>query len=248
MSNQINDLISKNYNKKPIFKKRITMAAKNNDDIFMKNNNINNNTNKEIQNTNIYTNNNNNITNDNNAYNSNINPNNMNNIIFQNRDKKIPKMNKKRITMVSNPFDEDQNLFKDDKNTNQQEQIPIVNNSKKLYKDYTNSYNNNKEITYVEPKIVAENKNINLDAYEKYLKYNDFIFPKSESKLNNITNLNFPKNEENEEQSGSQTTKEDKQMINSDNLLNNLQKLSQNNININLPNSKKRTTDYMMHI
>ena len=32
-------------------------------------------------------------------------------------------------------------------------------------------------------------------------------------------------------------------MINSDNLLNNLQKLNQNNINITLPNSKNRTTD-----
>ena len=249
MSNQINNLITKNYIKKPNFKKRITMAATNDDDIFMddNNNNINNNntnTNTEIQNTNIY---NNNTSNDNsNAFNSNINinnNNNMNNIIFQNREKKMPKMNQKRITIVSNPFDEEQNLFKDDIKPNQQEQVPIVNNSKKLYKDYSNSYNNNEEITYVEPKIVAENKNINLDAYEKYLKYNDFIFPKSESKLNNITNLNFPKKEENEEQSGSQTTKKEKQMINSDNLLNNLQKLNQNNINITLPNSKNRTTD-----
>ena len=251
MSNQINNLITKNYIKKPNFKKRITMAATNDDDIFMDdNNNINNNntnTNTEIQNTNIY---NNNTSNDNsNAFNSNINinnnnnTNNMNNIIFQNREKKMPKMNQKRITIASNPFDEEQNLFKDDIKPNQQEQVPIVNNSKKLYKDYSNSYNNNEEITYVEPKIVAENKNINLDAYEKYLKYNDFIFPKSESKLNNITNLNFPKKEENEEQSGSQTTKKEKQMINSDNLLNNLQKLNQNNINITLPNSKNRTTD-----
>ena len=239
MSNQINDLITKNYNKKPNFKKRITMAMTNDDDIFI--NDINN-TNKEIQNTNnTY---NNYTSNDNNSNNNNINTNNTNGIVMHNREKKMPKMNQRRITMATNPFEDEQNLFKDDIVQNQQEEVPIINNSKKLYKDFTSSYNNNgEEITYVEPKIVAENKNINLDAYDKYLKYNNFIFPKSESKLNNITSLNFPKKDENDEQSGSQTSKKEQQIINSDNLLNNLQRFNPNNININLPNSKNKTTD-----
>ena len=231
MSNQINELITKNNNKKPNFRKRITMAMTNDDDLFIDDDNFN--TNKEIQETNMY--NNNNIIQqiDNNAYN-NINT---NNIILQNREKKMPKKNQKRITMATNPFDDEQNLFNDDIASNQQESIPIMNNSKKLYKDYPTNYNSNEEIAYVEPKIVAENKNINLDVYEKYLKYNNFIFPKSESKINNITSLNFPKKDESDA-SGSQTTKKEKQMINSDNLLENLQKLNQNNINKNLPNSK----------
>ena len=231
MSNQINELITKNNNKKPNFRKRITMAMTNDDDLFIDDDNFN--TNKEIQETNMY--NNNNIIQqiDNNAYN-NINT---NNIILQNREKKMPKKNQKRITMATNPFDDEQNLFNDDIASNQQESIPIMNNSKKLCKDYPTNYNTNEEIAYVEPKIVAENKNINLDIYEKYLKYNNFIFPKSESKINNITSLNFPKKDESDA-SGSQTTKKEKQMINSDNLLENLQKLNQNNINKNLPNSK----------
>ena len=243
MSNQINDLITKNYNKKPNFKKRITMAMTNDDDIFINDNNDINNTNKEIQNTNnTY---NNYASNDNsNSNNNNINTNNTNDIVMHNREKKMPKMNQRRITMATNPFEDEQNLFKDDIVQNQQEEAPIINNSKKLYKDFTSSYNNNgEEITYVEPKIVAENKNINLDAYDKYLKYNNFIFPKSESKLNNITSLNFPKKDENDEQSGSQTSKKEQQIINSDNLLNNLQRFNPNNININLPNSKNKTTD-----
>ena len=231
MSNQINELITKNNNKKPNFRKRITMAMTNDDDLFIDDDNFN--TNKEIQETNMY--NNNNIIQqiDNNAYN-NINT---DNIILQNREKKMPKKNQKRITMATNPFDDEQNLFNDDIASNQQESIPIMNNSKKLCKDYPTNYNTNEEIAYVEPKIVAENKNINLDIYEKYLKYNNFIFPKSESKINNITSLNFPKKDESDA-SGSQTTKKEKQMINSDNLLENLQKLNQNNINKNLPNSK----------
>ena len=231
MSNQINELITKNNNKKPNFRKRITMAMTNDDDLFIDDDNFN--TNKEIQETNMY--NNNNIIQqiDNNAYN-NINT---DNIILQNREKKMPKKNQKRITMATNPFDDEQNLFNDDIASNQQESIPIMNNSKKLCKDYPTNYNTNEEIAYVEPKIVAENKNINLDVYEKYLKYNNFIFPKSESKINNITSLNFPKKDESDA-SGSQTTKKEKQTINSDNLLENLQKLNQNNINKNLPNSK----------
>ena len=231
MSNQINELITKNNNKKPNFRKRITMAMTNDDDLFIDDDNFN--TNKEIQETNMYNNNNINQQIDNNAYN-NINT---NNIILQNREKKMPKKNQKRITMATNPFDDEQNLFNDDIASNQQEPIPIMNNSKKLYKDYPTNYNTNEEIAYVEPKIVAENKNINLDIYEKYLKYNNFIFPKSESKINNITSLNFPKKDESDA-SGSQTTKKEKQMINSDNLLENLQKLNQNNINKNLQNSK----------
>ena len=231
MSNQINELITKNNNKKPNFRKRITMAMTNDDDLFIDDDNFN--TNKEIQETNMYNNNNINQQIDNNAYN-NINT---NNIILQNREKKMPKKNQKRITMATNPFDDEQNLFNDDIASNQQESIPIMNNSKKLCKDYPTNYNTNEEIAYVEPKIVAENKNINLDVYEKYLKYNNFIFPKSESKINNITSLNFPKKDESDA-SGSQTTKKEKQMINSDNLLENLQKLNQNNINKNLPNSK----------
>ena len=231
MSNQINELITKNNNKKPNFRKRITMAMTNDDDLFIDDDNFN--TNKEIQETNMYNNNNINQQIDNNAYN-NINT---NNIILQNREKKMPKKNQKRITMATNPFDDEQNLFNDDIASNQQEPIPIMNNSKKLYKDYPTNYNTNEEIAYVEPKIVAENKNINLDVYEKYLKYNNFIFPKSESKINNITSLNFPKKDESDA-SGSQTTKKEKQMINSDNLLENLQKLNQNNINKNLQNSK----------
>ena len=231
MSNQINELITKNNNKKPNFRKRITMAMTNDDDLFIDDDNFN--TNKEIQETNMY--NNNNIIQqiDNNAYN-NINT---DNIILQNREKKMPKKNQKRITMATNPFDDEQNLFNDDIASNQQESIPIMNNSKKLCKDYPTNYNTNEEIAYVEPKIVAENKNINLDVYEKYLKYNNFIFPKSESKINNITSFNFPKKDESDA-SGSQTTKKEKQMINSDNLLENLQKLNQNNINKNLQNSK----------
>ena len=232
MSNQINDLITKNYNKKPNFKKRITMAMTNDDDIFINDNNDINKTNKEIQNTNnTY---NNYASNDNNSNYNNINTNNTNGIVMHNREKKMPKMNQRRITMATNPFEDEQNLFKDDIVQNQQEEVPIINNSKKLY---------NEEITYVEPKIVAENKNINLDAYDKFLKYNNFIFPKSESKLNNITSLNFPKKDENDEQSGSQTSKKEQQIINSDNLLNNLQRFNPNNININLPNSKNKTTD-----
>ena len=231
MSNQINELITKNNNKKPNFRKRITMAMTNDDDLFIDDDNFN--TNKEIQETNMYNNNNINQQIDNNAYN-NINT---NNIILQNREKKMPKKNQKRITMATNPFDDEQNLFNDDIASNQQESIPIMNNSKKLCKDYPTNYNTNEEIAYVEPKIVAENKNINLDVYEKYLKYNNFIFPKSESKINNITSLNFPKKDESDA-SGSQTTKKEKQMINSDNLLENLQKLNQNNINKNLQNSK----------
>ena len=231
MSNQINELITKNNNKKPNFRKRITMAMTNDDDLFIDDDNFN--TNKEIQETNMYNNNNINQQIDNNAYN-NINT---DNIILQNREKKMPKKNQKRITMATNPFDDEQNLFNDDIASNQQESIPIMNNSKKLCKDYPTNYNTNEEIAYVEPKIVAENKNINLDIYEKYLKYNNFIFPKSESKINNITSLNFPKKDESDA-SGSQTTKKEKQMINSDNLLENLQKLNQNNINKNLPNSK----------
>ena len=219
MSNQINDIISKN-NKKPNFKKRITMAITNDDDIYEEH--------KQNQNIDDKMNNNNNLV-KNNDINATDNIFNNNNIFIQNKDKK-PKMNKKRITMAGNPFDDDANLFNDNLEQKPIEVVQDMDNSKKLY---NNSYNNNEEIPYVEPKIIAQNKNINYDLYEKYLKYNNLSFPKSESKLNNITNLNFPQKDENVSGSGSQTTKKEKQMINSDNLLINLENLNQNKISIN---------------
>ena len=234
MSYQINDIIAKN-DKKPNFKKRITMAITNDDDFYIENNKNND----EIKNLNNNINNNDLSSND--MLNNINNNNNLNNIIIPNKEKKMPKMNKKRITLAMNPFEDEQNLFNDN-NLEQKltETIPIVNNvnnSKRSYKEYSNSYNANEEITYVEPKITAENKNIDYEVYEKYLKYNNFSFPKSESKINNITNLNFPKKEENENVTGSQTSRKDQQIINSDNLMNNLEKLNQNNININDFNS-----------
>ena len=232
MSNQINEIIAKD--KKPNFKKRITIANTNDDDFYIDDNKNND----EIQNinTNINKNNlqNNNIIN-------NINNNDIDNIIISNREKKVPKINKKRITMAMNPFEDEQNLFNDNNlEQNVPETVPIVNNvnnSKKSYKEYSNTYNTNEEITYVEPKITAQNKNINYDIYEKYLKYNNLSFPKSENKINNITTLNFPKKEENDNATGSQTSRKDQPMINSDNLMNNLEKLNQNNINLNTFNS-----------
>ena len=141
--------------------------------------------------------------------------------------------------MGLNPFDEDQNLFNNEFDQKIPETVQIQNNSKRSYKekDYTNSYNNTEEIIYVEPKIIPQNKNINYAMYEKYLKYNNLNFPKSENKLNNITNLNFPQKEENDNISGSQTTKKELQMINNDMILNNLnnfQNINQNNINLEL--------------
>ena len=232
MSNQINEFISNdNKAKKPNFKKRITMAVTNDDeDDFLYNTKNSDITNQNMNNTNLF----------NNQTNVNINDNqNNNDLIFKNREKKMPNKNKKRITMGLNPFDEDQNLFNNEFDQKIPETVQIQNNSKRSYKekDYTNSYNNTEEIIYVEPKIIPQNKNINYAMYEKYLKYNNLNFPKSENKLNNITNLNFPQKEENDNISGSQTTKKELQMINNDmilNNLNNLQNINQNNINLEL--------------
>ena len=150
MSNQINELISKNNNsKKPNFKKRITMAMDIGDqDEFL-----------------YEQNNNNDLAN--------------NNIVIQNREKKMPR-NKKRITMALNQFDDDTDEFNNNINNNlEQKNVEAQNNSKRLYKDYNNATNNNEEVIYVEPKITAQNRNINYELYEKYLKYNNLNFPKS---------------------------------------------------------------------
>ena len=231
MTNQINEIISKNNNsKKPNFKKRITMAVTNDDEDELLYSNFNNNTNQNINNNNLY----------NNQNNANINDNSNNNdIIFQNREKKMPNRNKKRITMGINPFEEEPNLFNNEFEQKPIETITIPNNSKQIYKDkdYPNSYNNDEEVVYIEPKIIAQNKNINYAMYEKYLKYNNLNFPKSESKISNVTSLNFPQKDQSDNISGSQTTKKEFQMINNDMILNNLnslQDIKQNNINLEL--------------
>ena len=244
VSNQINQIITKNNNiKKPKFNKRITIAMTKDDDFDFVNHDFGEDTNQNLNNIN------NNFNNNQNDINKNDNNNNKD-IIFQNKDRKMPNRNKKRITMALNPFDENPNLLNDELEMEQKppEIVSIQNNSKKLYKekDYTNSYNINEEVVYVEPKIIPQNKNINYSIYEKYLKYNNLNFPKSESKLNNITNLNFPQKDDNDNISGSQTTKKEMQMINNDMILNNLnslQNFDQNNINIqtlkeNIPKNK----------
>ena len=241
MSNQINQIITKNNNvKKPKFNKRITIAMTKDDDFDFVNNDFSDDKNQNLNN------------NDNNPKDININDNpNNNDIIFQNKERKMPNKNKKRITMALNPFDENPNLFNEEFELEQKqpETVSIQNNSKKLYKekDYNNSYNNNnEEVVYVEPKIIPQNKNINYSMYEKYLKYNNLNFPKSESKLNNITTLNFPQKDDNDNISGSQTTKKEMQMMNNDMILNNLNNLpniDQSNINMeilkeNIPKNK----------
>ena len=240
MSNQKKQIITKNNNvKKPKINKRITIAMTKDDDFDFVNNDFSDDKNQ-------------NLNNDNNPKDININDNpNKNDIIFQNKERKMPNRNKKRITMALNPFDENPNLFNEEFELEQKqpETVSIQNNSKKLYKekDYNNSYNNNnEEVVYVEPKIIPQNKNINYSMYEKYLKYNNLNFPKSESKLNNITTLNFPQKDDNDNISGSQTTKKEMQMMNNDmilNNLNNLQNIDQNNINMeilkeNIPKNK----------
>jgi len=241
MSNQINQIITKNNNvKKPKINKRITIAMTKDDDFDFVNNDFSDDKNQNLNN------------NDNNPKDININGNlNNNDIIFQNKERKMPNRNKKRITMALNPFDENPNLFNEEFELEQKqpETVSIQNNSKQLYKekDYNNSYNNNnEEVVYVEPKIIPQNKNINYSMYEKYLKYNNLNFPKSESKLNNITTLNFPQKDDNDNISGSQTTKKEMQMMNNDmilNNLNNIQNIDQNNINMeilkeNIPKNK----------
>jgi len=144
-------------------------------------------------------------------------PNQNNNIadIFQKKSKKMPKMNKKRITMGINSFN-DNNIFNDgifEDNKNQQE-ISLKNiNDNNINNNNYNTISNNNQINnniqlnknytqiildepeYVEPKITAENKNLNYSNYEKYLKYNDNIYPLSEKKINinaqqNLTSQN----------------------------------------------------------
>ena len=242
MSNQINELIQKNNDniKKPKFKNRITMAiTKDNEYDFPNDNNMD--INQNLNDNNLYNIDNPNIINDNLI-------NNNNDIILQNRDKKMPKRNKKRITMAPDLFDENPNSFNDD--LNPIENISIPNKSKKIYKEIENS--KNEELVYVEPKIVPQNKNINYSMYEKYFKFNNLNFPKSESKLNNITNLNFPQQGENDNMTGSQTTKKELQIINNDMLLsklNNLQNLDQNNINISeLNKNAQNNKNYALNL
>ena len=259
ISNQIN-MINANNKKKLKFNKRITMGINNEEDLIYINtnntNNCDNNNNNPINDNQVQNlnNNNMNISNINNINNTNniqitndINENNN----FANRSKKIPKMNKKRITMGINSFDEP-NFFSNDiiqsspnivnnnigLNSNIEQNKNNQMNSKNLY---TNSVN--EEIAYKEPQISAENKNINYENYEKYLKYNDISKPKSEKKYSNVTHLNFPTDNVIENQSGSQTTKKEQQhqlnQLNEDlltNIDNNLQKLNQIKINNNIIN------------
>ena len=220
VSYRINEIISKNKNiKKPNFNKRITMAINKDDDEFLYERN-NTDINQNLNNDDIELNHKNN---DNNEL-----VNNKNNILIHNKERKMPK-NNRRITIALNPFDENPDLFDNDFEKKATETVSIQNNSKKLYQDY----NNNEEVVYVEPKIIAQNKNINYDVYEKYLKYNNLNYPKSESKINNITNINFPHKDENDNKTGSQTSQKELQNVNNEKLLNSLQNINQNNININ---------------
>ena len=220
VSYRINEIISKNKNvKKPNFNKRITMAINKADDEFLYERN-NTDINQNLNNDDIELNHKNN---DNNEL-----VNNKNNILIHNKERKMPK-NNRRITIALNPFDENPDLFDNDFEKKATETVSIQNNSKKLYQDY----NNNEEVVYVEPKIIAQNKNINYDVYEKYLKYNNLNYPKSESKINNITNINFPHKDESDNKTGSQTSQKELQNVNNEKLLNSLQNINQNNININ---------------
>ena len=223
-NNIINDNNISKKSRKPNFRKRITIGIiKEEEDIVYNDNNNNINDNNDINNINNYSNNNTtnfngnkdnlNINNINNLNNKNINTDmdNMTNIqiqnndisnTFQNKSKKIPKMNKKRITMGINSFN-DNNIFNEgifEDNRNQQE-ISLKNSNDNNINNYNTISNNNQvnnniqlnknytqiildEPEYVEPKIVAENKNLNYTNYEKYLKYNDNSYPLSEKKIN----------------------------------------------------------------
>ena len=130
MSNQINELISKNNNiKKPNYPKRITMAiTKDNEYDFLNDDNNNNDINQNF--------------NDNNLYNKNS-----TNIISDNLNNKIPKRNKKRITMAVDPFEENPNSLNEDLDQNPAVIVQIPNNSKKSYnKEIENS--KNEELVY----------------------------------------------------------------------------------------------------
>ena len=224
-NNIINDNNISKKSRKPNFRKRITIGIiKEEEDIVINDNNNNNvNDNNDINNINNYSNNNItnfngnkdnlNINNINNLNNKNINTDmeNMTNIqiqnndisnTFQNKSKKIPKMNKKRITMGINSFNDNnifnEGIFEDNKN---QQEISLKNSNDNNINNYNTISNNNQvnnniqlnknytqiildEPEYVEPKIVAENKNLNYTNYEKYLKYNDNSYPLSEKKIN----------------------------------------------------------------
>ena len=223
-NNIINDNNISKKSRKPNFRKRITIGIiKEEEDIVYNDNNNNINDNNDINNINNYSNNNTtnfngnkdnlNINNINSLNNKNINTDmdNMTNIqiqnndisnTFQNKSKKIPKMNKKRITMGINSFNDNnifnEGIFEDNKN---QQEISLKNSNDNNINNYNTISNNNQvnnniqlnknytqiildEPEYVEPKIVAENKNLNYTNYEKYLKYNDNSYPLSEKKIN----------------------------------------------------------------
>ena len=223
-NNIINDNNISKKSRKPNFRKRITIGIiKEEEDIVYNDNNNNINDNNNINNINNYSNNNTtnfngnkdnlNINNINNLNNKNINTDmdNMTNIqiqnndisnTFQNKSKKIPKMNKKRITMGINSFNNNnifnEGIFEDNRN---QQEISLKNSNDNNINNYNTISNNNQvnnnmqlnknysqiildEPEYVEPKIVAENKNLNYTNYEKYLKYNDNSYPLSEKKIN----------------------------------------------------------------
>ena len=224
-NNIINDNNISKKSRKPNFRKRITIGIiKEEEDIVLNDNNNNNiNDNNDINNINNYSNNNTtnfngnkdnlNINNINSLNNKNINTDmdNMTNIqiqnndisnTFQNKSKKIPKMNKKRITMGINSFNNNnifnEGIFEDNRN---QQEISLKNSNDNNINNYNTISNNNQvnnniqlnknytqiildEPEYVEPKIVAENKNLNYTNYEKYLKYNDNSYPLSEKKIN----------------------------------------------------------------
>ena len=223
-NNIINDNNISKKSRKPNFRKRITIGIiKEEEDIVYNDNNNNINDNNDINNINNYSNNNTtnfngnkdnlNINNINNLNNKNINTDmdNMTNIqiqnndisnTFQNKSKKIPKMNKKRITMGINSFNNNnifnEGIFEDNRN---QQEISLKNSNDNNINNYNTISNNNQvnnniqlnknytqiildEPEYVEPKIVAENKNLNYTNYEKYLKYNDNSYPLSEKKIN----------------------------------------------------------------
>ena len=223
-NNIINDNNISKKSRKPNFRKRITIGIiKEEEDIVYNDNNNNINDNNDINNINNYSNNNTtnfngnkdnlNIININNLNNKNINTDmdNMTNIqiqnndisnTFQNKSKKIPKMNKKRITMGINSFNNNnifnEGIFEDNRN---QQEISLKNSNDNNINNYNTISNNNQvnnniqlnknytqiildEPEYAEPKIVAENKNLNYTNYEKYLKYNDNSYPLSEKKIN----------------------------------------------------------------
>ena len=231
--------VGEKKSKKPNFKKRITLGLDRDKDFLFEdgndmpndNNNINNINNNANINNNMNMNAINNINTINNNLNNNMNNNNintnnnlnigMNNKPLENKDKKgnsknkekrAPKMNKKRITMAMNSFDSE-NVFSDDIIIDNPQKLPIQDNndinnnnqnnnqlnSLKLYKDYYTT--NNEESVYVEPHISAQNKDINYSNYEKYLAFNSIHHPLSEkkfnitfrnniNKINNINNLN----------------------------------------------------------